>query len=189
MSTDQLFRLLDAMQLQVRAFDTKAQVIIALDTLLAGLLSQALSSGLEVSRWVLSPALIIFLALAVVSALILIISTYCAIHTLVPRLHLHQPDSRVFFCTLVKLHGRNYKAAARDLVSINEYELRTEIGTQIQTLAVIADKKANRSRSAIILMGWALAAYLVACIPLALIQYHSRVNRQRVETCETLRGR
>ena len=47
MNIDQLWKLLDSVQAQIRTFDTKAQIALGIDSLLAGLLGAELAKGFE----------------------------------------------------------------------------------------------------------------------------------------------
>jgi hypothetical protein len=160
MTNDQLWKLLDSIQAQIRAFDTKAQVALGIDSILAGLLGTEIVKGLELANWRFDYVLASFLAIATLSVVSLLASALFGIFTVVPRLHLNQPKSHFFFCHLVEIHGRKFEAAAKSLIALGPEEVAHQLATQAQTIAIICDVKATRSLHALRLMTISLILYV-----------------------------
>jgi hypothetical protein len=169
MNNDQLWKLLDSIQGQIRAFDTKAQVALGLDSLLAGLLGNEISKGLELSLWHFGVSAISLSVLVGLSLIFLSLSAFFAVMTVIPLLHLKQPKSHFFFCHLVELYGRKFDHAAKSLIALNSQQMAHELATQIQANAVICDSKSTRSRRALRLMTLSLVFYLFSIAPLGVL--------------------
>src|SRR5438309_5838310 len=72
MEKEELWKLLDSLQGHIRAFDTKAQVALALDSLLAGLIGTEVAKSIELSCWQVNAStawLTVLAALSVISLL------------------------------------------------------------------------------------------------------------------------
>lgn len=173
METDQLAKLLDSIQGQIRAFDGKAQIALGLDSLLAGLLGAELAKAFELANWKFDYVLAILLALAVLTLMSVVASSLFAIFTVVPRLHLNQPKSHLFFCHLVELYGHNYHAASKALLALDHEQVRQQIATQVQTNAIICDVKVGRSLLALRLMSLSLILYIGTFWPYAVLAYRA----------------
>jgi hypothetical protein len=178
MTTEQLSKLLDSIQGHIRAFDTKAQIALGLDGLLAGLVGTELTKGLELAHWHFDWALIALLVISTLSLGAVAMSVFYSILTVIPRLHLKQPRSHFFFCHLAEMYGINYHSAAKSLLAINEEQIRHELATQIQTNAVIGNVKAARSNRALQLMTAALMFYIVTIAPFALISFRAAATHK-----------
>jgi hypothetical protein len=170
---EQLWRLLDSIQGQIRAFDTKAQVAIGLDSLLAGLLGTELVKGLELAKWHFGFTLVSFLGIATLSITGLLLSSIFAVLTIVPRLHLDQPKSHFFFCHLVDLYGRKFHAAEKGLIALTEDQKLHQLASQVQTNSVICDVKASRCRRSLWLMIASLLLYVLTFWPYGVLAYRS----------------
>jgi len=173
MTNDQIWKLLDSIQAQIRAFDAKAQVALGIDSILAGLLGTEIVRGLELANWRFDYILASFLAIAALSVVSLLASALFGIFTVVPRLHLDQPKSHFFFCHLVEIHGRKFEAAAKSLIALDQEEVARQLATQAQTIAVICDVKATRSLRALRLMTISLILYVITFGPFGVVAYRS----------------
>ncbi len=166
MQIDLLWKLLDSIQTQIKALDAKAQVAIGIDSLLAGFLGAQMVATAEYAANGMPIRYLTFTALGAISLICLAISFVLALQTIQPRLHLKQPKSSFFFCHLVEKYGKDYAKAAAELGSLSDEETKVQIGTQIQTVSIICDIKANRCNKALLATGIALAAYILALLPL-----------------------
>jgi hypothetical protein len=165
MTTDQLWKLLEATQAQIRAFDTKAQIVLGIDSVLAGFLGSQLLKAAEFSVKVEGKSITLLWILSISALATTLISLAFAAFTIHPMLKLDQPQSHLFFSHLVELYGRNFNKASEELQDHGEEALRKDLGTQIQTTAVICDIKAARFRKSITLMACSLALYSITLVP------------------------
>jgi hypothetical protein len=179
MDVEQLWKLLDSVQGHIRAFDTKAQVALGLDSLLAGLIGAEIAKGVELSSWNFDGSTMwlgIFTAFSIMS---LLGSVLFAIRTALPRLHLKQPTSHFFFCHLVELYGRRYGQAAKCLVALSEDQIVQELAMQVQVNAVICDAKSRRCVAALRLMMLSLVFYLISFLPFGALA-HRQLSKAAV---------
>lgn len=179
MQNSDLLKLLDNIQGQIKTFDSKAQIALGIDSLLAGLIGTQLIKAVEFGA---SGMLIRFSIVALISALSitsLAVSFIFAIRTVHPQLHLCQPASHFFFCHLVDLYGRDFSKSATELINLSEGDMAIQLGTQIQTNAIICDVKASRCRKALLASGIALGGYLLMIYPFASMAYEAaRIAKQ-----------
>ncbi len=173
MTNDQLWKLLDSIQVQIRAFDAKAQVALGIDSLLAGLLGTEIARALELANWRFGYVLSGFLVISALSVISLLASALFGILTVVPRLRLNQPKSHFFFCHLVEDHGRKFEAAAKSLIALDQEAVAHQLATQVQTVAIICDVKANRALRALRLMTISLILYVITFGPFGVVAYRS----------------
>lgn len=172
MERDQLWKLLDSIQGHIRAFDSKAQVALGLDSLLTGLLTAEIAKAAEFSAWHFGWWIGILGVLAATSVACLLVSVIYSIRTVLPRLHLNQPKSHIFFCHLVDLYSQDFGSAVQGLTGLTDHQFAHELASQVQANAIICDAKARRSRRALCYMSISLALYLTSVIPLAALAYH-----------------
>jgi hypothetical protein len=180
MNIDQLWKLLDSIQAQIRTFDTKAQVSLGLDSLLAGLLGAQLAKGFEFAKWHFGYILAGLLAISLLSIGSLLASALFAIFTIVPRLHLDQPKSHFFFCHLVELYGRRFHAAENSLIALNDEQMLHQLASQIQTTAIICDVKASRSLRSFQFMAASLILYVITFWPFSTLAYQAETTPKGV---------
>jgi hypothetical protein len=174
-----LAKLLDTIQGQIKTFDTKAQIALGVDGLLAGLLGNQLIKATEYGASGMKYRFGIALVISIVSFICIAYSLFYALGTVHPQLHLKQPKSHFFFSHLVELYGRNFDGAALALVTLNDDDVALQLGTQVQTNAIICDVKARRCRKALIGSGAALLGYLISMYPFASMAYEAALNAQR----------
>lgn len=171
MNQEQLWKLLESLQGHIRAFDTKAQVALGLDSLLAGLIGAEIAKSVELSSWHLDGSVAWLCLLAGCSVAMLLSSVVFSIRTTLPRLHLKQPKSHFFFCHLVELYGRKFHEAAKSLIALPDDQISQELATQVQANAVICEAKSNSCRAALHLMVLSLVFYLLSFIPFGALAY------------------
>lgn len=171
MDKEQLWRLLDSLQAHIRAFDTKAQVALGLDSLLAGFIGAEIARGVELSSWHIDGSMAWLCAFAGCSVISLLGSMVFAIRTALPRLHLKQPKSHFFFCHLVELYGRRFGEAAKSLIALSDDQIAQELATQVQANAIICDAKSRGSQAALRLMMLSLVFYLMSFVPFGALAY------------------
>jgi hypothetical protein len=178
MDQDQLWKLLDSLQGHIRAFDTKAQVALGLDSLLAGLVGTEIAKCIEFSSWRVDASAIWLSVLAALSVITLLASVVFAIRTTLPRIHLRQPKSHFFFCHLVESYGHRFEQATKSLIALGDDQIVEEIATQVQANAIVCDTKSTGSQAALRLMVVSLVFYLMSFVPLGALAYrHSRETR------------
>jgi hypothetical protein len=176
MEQEQLWKLLEAIQSQIRSFDTKAQVALGIDGLLAGLLGTQIVKSTEFGAAGMHIRFCIALFLSVISLTSIAYSFFWGLRTVHPQLHLRQPKSHFFFCHLVELYGHNYNKAAEALKALSGDAVEQEIGTQVMAISVICDVKAKRCRRALSYSGVALAFYLATLLPFSSMAYEANRN-------------
>ena len=91
MNVEQLAKQLDSMFGHIRAFDSKAQVVLGIDGVLAGFVATQLSMGLNTASWRLGPLSISFIVVSGVAVVTLLTSVCYAIATVFPRLKVSTP--------------------------------------------------------------------------------------------------
>jgi len=103
MDADKLWKLLDSVQAQIRVFDTKAQIVIAIDGVLAGFFGTQIAKMAEAIGQQHGSTWHVLLGVFDVASLILLVSSLLlAVNTVHPRLHLDQPNSRLFFAHIAQ---------------------------------------------------------------------------------------
>lgn len=173
MNAEQLSKLLDSIQGHIRVFDTKAQIVLGIDSLLAGFVGAELAKACALATWDFNRTFIALFVLSAFSLAAAVASALLAIVTIVPRVHLNQPKSHFFFCHLVGFYGRDYQKASNALITLNEDQTKQELATQIQANAVIGDIKAGRSSFALYLMTASLSLYIATFLPFCIIAYRA----------------
>jgi hypothetical protein len=171
MDEEQLWKLLDSLQGHIRAFDTKAQVALGLDSLLAALIGAEIARGIDLSSWHFDGSTAWLCVFAGCSVISLLASVVFAIRTAVPRLHLKQPRSHFFFCHLVELYGHKFGEAAKSLIALGDDQILQELATQVQTNAIVCDAKSKGCQASLRLMMLSLVFYLMSFVPLGALAY------------------
>jgi hypothetical protein len=145
MDVDRLWKVLDAVQAQIRVFDTKAQIVIAIDGVLAGFFGSQTVKIAELSA--LQPSSVVSRALVLIGAaclLLLASSVMFAVFTVHPRLHLNQPRSRLFFVHIYDECGRDYSKARQVLTSLSDEDLSADLANQVLATSIICNTKSHR---------------------------------------------
>jgi len=161
MTFDRIKSLLESIQAQIRAFDSKAQVLLGVNGVLAGFISAELAKttdyGLGMPKRIV--ALAIVLSIAAIAALI---SFGLSLRVLNPQLHLSQPHSNFFFCHIAQHYGRNFKQAAQDFLALEEQAAAEDLAQQVLANSIICDVKAKRCSKAMKAVGVALLTYTLS---------------------------
>jgi hypothetical protein len=184
MNLDQLAKQLDSVQGHIRAFDSKAQVVLGIDGVLAGFVAAQLSAGLDIASWHLYPLSISFIVISCMALVSLLISVYWAIATVFPRTKIGQPKSHFFFLHLVELYKDDFNKAGKALINLSEEEQLHQLASQVHANAIIATAKANRSNKAILFMAAALLIFIVNLAPLGTLAYQTKDHRGGVSNLQ-----
>lgn len=162
MDTDKLWKVLDSVQAHIRVFDAKAQIVIAVDGVLAGFFgSQTVKIAELIAQLRPASALSVTLAVAAVACIVALGSSLMlAVFTVYPRLHLKQPDSRIFFAHICREFGQDYAKGASAFASMNEEVLASDLSNQIVANSIICSAKAERFRNGLLLMACAVLLWI-----------------------------
>lgn len=161
MDADKLWKLLDSVQAQVRVFDTKAQIVIAVNGVLAGFFGSQTSKMAELigqrpgSIWS-----ILLVGAGVVCIGLVLSSLLLAVNTVHPRLHVNQPNSRLFFAHIFDEFGRDYSRAASVLTSLTVEEVNADLSNQILANSIVCCAKAKRFKYALFAMSGAIIVWV-----------------------------
>jgi hypothetical protein len=161
MDVDKLWKVLDSVQAQIRVFDAKAQIVIAIDGVLAGFFGAQTVKIAELLA--LQPSSAISWSLILIGAACLVAlasSMMFAVFTVHPRLHLNQPHSRVFFAHLHGEFGRDYTKARQALTSASDEDLSADLANQVLANSIICSTKAHRFKYALFTMCGAVLLWI-----------------------------
>jgi hypothetical protein len=148
-------------QAQIRVFDTKAQIVIAVNGVLAGFFGSQTSKMAELigqrpgSIWS-----ILLVGAGVVCIGLVLSSLLLAVNTVHPRLHVDQPNSRLFFAHIFDEFGRDYSRAASVLTSLTGEELNADVSNQILANSIVCSAKAKRFKYALFAMSGAIIVWV-----------------------------
>jgi hypothetical protein len=171
MLVEQLWKVLDGVQSQIRAYDSKAQIVIGIDGGLAGFLATQISTIATAAVAVWPQAKAVALVLSVVACLVLLaISLGYATFTVYPRLKLNQPSSLVFFDHIAKAFNHNYAKARESYANRTEEEHRDDLSSQILANSIVSSRKAARFHIALIMMWCALFCWFASIVLLFNVQ-------------------
>lgn len=147
MTIDRLFRILEGVHSHIRAFDTKAQIVMAGNGVLAAAYSVIAPRYVKVlitqSQW--GPRNTLVLLMAGVGLTVFLVSVIAAFLTLSPRTELKQPHSMLFFGHLARQYGTDYERCFGEISSASEGELRRDVVNQILVNSNICDKKCSHA--------------------------------------------
>src|SRR6267154_3252286 len=142
MDSDKLWKLLDSVQAQIRVFDTKAQIVIAIDGVLAAFFGTQTSKMAELIGQQPNSTFSVFLIVFAVGCIgFLVYSLLFAVATVHPRLHLDQPNSRLFFIHIAQEFKRDYSRAGEVLTSLTPDQLSADLAHQILVNSIICCTK------------------------------------------------
>lgn len=161
MDVDKLWKVLDSVQAQIRVFDAKAQIVIAIDGVLAGFFGSQTVKIAELLA--LQPSSAISWSLILIGATCLVAlasSVMFAVFTVHPRLHLNQPHSRLFFAHLYNEFGRDYAKARQALTSVSDEDLSADLSNQILATSAICSKKSHRFKYGLFTMCGAVLLWI-----------------------------
>jgi len=178
-----MWRLLDGIQAQIRAFDAKAQVALGIDGVLTGFVGAQLLRSVEYPPAGRSMQFLLAVILAGLALLSLVTSVVLALRTVYPHLELKQPSSHFFFGDIVQMYGRNYAAAAVGFRELSDDDAVQELGIQLLVNSIICTVKATRVRGAVRFTAGALCLYVLSVIPFASLAYHGANITRSQEPC------
>jgi Family of unknown function (DUF5706) len=168
---DACFKVLGAIQDQIRFADTKAAFLFGINTLLfgfvagtVGIIKTALvSAPVQPVSWVSAMALVAFVIVAA-------IAVFTLITVVLSRLGELAPKSRVYFGHITKQYGKDYAKYVGEVTKMTDQEWAEEIGTQIVEVSHIALTKHQLIRRAAMLTVVAFGCWLVAVFSAAFIR-------------------
>ncbi len=162
MNFDQLANLLENTKGQIRAFDNKAQVLLGVNGVLIGFVTAEITKAAEYGAAGLHKRFVLICFILGASFLAACLSMGYALFVINPQLHLSQPKSKFFFCHLASDYGRDFARAAADLIALTDTDALVDLGTQIQSNAIIADAKSTRCKHGMRLAGVAVLVYALS---------------------------
>ncbi len=159
MKIERLAGVLQGVQDQIRFCDTKAQVILGLNGILAGFLatraSELASTIAGESRHVIAVGLFLSVALY----LVFLVSSFAfGVRVVLPRLDVSQPDSCVFFSHIAAQHKNNYEKIAKELPGLSDEDLAADMAKQILANSHVCVRKHQSLRNS-----WVLTTLSAAC--------------------------
>jgi hypothetical protein len=161
-NTDRLWKILDAIQAQIRAFDTKAQIVIGINGILAGFFgANAGKLGESLSHASPTRTSCFLIASAFLTLLFMLTSIIIAVFTIHPRLHLNQPNSHLFFAHIFCEFGNDYERMRQSFSCITEPDHRADLENQILAVSRICCKKAQLFKFALFTMAFGLGLWVV----------------------------
>ncbi len=162
---DLLLKILDGVQTQIRFFDTKAQIVLGIDGILAGFVGVQIPALAEVVFKFWPSFLSVWLLIVFCTLLIsLMLSLLQALRTIYPRLNIGQPDSKIFFAHLARIYGNDYVRASRELTGLSEQELSVDIANQLLANSRVCELKYARLTQASMWMAVAITSWVVTCV-------------------------
>lgn len=165
MTFERLWSLLEAIQTQIRAFDTKAQVAIGVNGVLVGFATAEIAKAAEYGASGMFYRFLFTCILAGASLCAALIAIGFSIYVVHPQIELKQPRSHFFFCHLVEKYGRDFDKAIQALKGLSDEAELDEIASQVAMNSVVCDVKGRRCKPALFLTGFALALYALSVIP------------------------
>src|SRR5579862_6292222 len=165
MTFERLWSLLEAIQTQIRAFDTKAQVAIGVNGVLVGFATAEIAKAAEYGASGMFYRFLLTCILAGTSLCASLIAIGFSIYVVHPQIELKQPRSHFFFCHLVEKYRRDFDKAIQALKGLSEEAELDEIASQVAVNSVVCDVKGRRCKPALLLTGFALALYALSVIP------------------------
>lgn len=168
MERDQLWKILESIQAQIRAFDTKAQIVIGINGVMAGFVLTSTQKVSETTAditvgWVGVVSLIFSLCALAAAAC----SLFFAIYTIVARFKENQPRSLTFFGHIADAFGEDYETCARTYSQMTDEQFSNQVSYQILTNSGICAKKAGSFKPALRLMALGIFFWFVS-IPFTL---------------------
>lgn len=165
MTFERMWNLLDSIQTQIRAFDTKAQVAIGVNGVLIGFISAEIAKAAEYGSMGMFYRFLLTCILAGTSLCLSLIAIGFSIYVVHPQIELRQPRSHFFFCHIVEKYGRDFDGAIQALQSLSAEEELHEIASQIVSNSIVCNVKGKRCRPALVLTGCTLALYAFSIVP------------------------
>jgi hypothetical protein len=149
MKSDEIWKILEAVQAQIRAFDTKSQIVIGVDGVTAGFVISSAQKLLEAASGLpLRPSAVTALFFEASAIACFLISLIFAVWTVTARLKYCQPLALTFFSHIVKTFGNDYEKCQRTYSSLTEQEFMKQVSSQILTNSKICQEKGTWLRRA-----------------------------------------
>ena len=173
MKVEQLLRILDGIQNQIRFLDTKAQIVLGIDGVLAGFVGlHTKTIALAISDKCLSwpnIGLEMFYAAYLIA---LVLSLFWALKAVYPRTEVKQPKSRIFFIHIAKEYQEDYKKISTDLSNMSNEELSEDVSKQILANSRVGLEKYESFKKAVVSMAisvfcWVSILALLFVVPKA----------------------
>src|SRR5947199_7715881 len=137
---DRLWKILDAVQAQIRAYDAKAQIVIGIDGIVAGFLgAQAANLAKATTSFWPATSSSLLISTSSVSLLALAYSFYFAMRTIYPMREFGQPPSLLFFGHIGKQFGTHFEAGRSAYASLTDESLRDDLSNQIIAVSHICN--------------------------------------------------
>lgn len=165
MTFEHLWSLLEVIQAQIRAFDTKAQVAIGVNGVLIGFVTAAVAKAAEYGASGMFYRFLFTCISAGASLCASLVAIGFGIFVVHPQIELKQPRSHFFFCHLVEKYGRDFDKAIQALKSLSDEDEIHEVASQVAVNSLVCDVKGRRCKRALFLTGFALALYAFSVIP------------------------
>lgn len=179
MTYERLWGLLDSIQTQIRAFDTKAQVAIGVNSVLIGFVSAEVAKAAEYGSTGMFYRFLFTCIFAAASLCVSLIAIGFSIYVVHPQIELQQPRSHFFFCHIVEKYGRDFDRAIQAIQGISAEEELREIASQVVSNSIVCDLKGKRCRPALVLTGCALALYALSIAPYTNMAFSRSVQAGR----------
>ncbi len=186
MELDNLWRLLDSVQEQIRAFDVKAQVAVGINGVLIGFLISQLMKDAELGGHNFHLRLLAALGLTGASILASVAAVIVGVRVIHPQLHLRQPSSMIFFCHIANECGRDFARGGLNLSTLTDEEISLDVANQVAVNSYICDVKAKRCRFALLATAGAFLLYSLSVIPSASMAFSVARAQQLPPQIQTL---
>lgn len=177
---DHLWRLLDSVQEQIRAFDIKAQVAVGINGVLIGFLISQLMKDAELGGHNFHLRLLAALGLTGASILASVAAVIVGVRVIHPQLHLRQPSSMIFFCHIANECGRDFSHGGLKLSTLSDEEIRLDVANQVAVNSYICDVKAKRCKFALLATAGAFLLYALSVIPSASMVFSAARAQQQL---------
>lgn len=163
LTIERLLRVLEAIQVQIRAFDAKAQIVMAA----AGVLAMAYSVNasrfaqplMTQTTWTFISWAILVVAGMGFAAFFISLSQ--AFMTLNPRTELNQPQSMLFFGHISAQYKTEYERFFQQVSAMSEEELMRDLSNQILANSNVCNLKCKHVRRALKFLTASFVLWLV----------------------------
>jgi hypothetical protein len=183
---DHLWRLLDSVQGQIRAFDIKAQVAVGINGVLIGFLISQLMKDAELGGHDFHMRFLAALVLTGASILASVAAVLFGVRVIHPQLHLRQPSSMIFFCHIANECGTDFARGGRMISTLSDEDMNLDIANQVAVNSYICDVKAKRCKFALLATAGAFLLYALSVIPSASMVYSAARAQQLPSQVQTL---
>jgi hypothetical protein len=162
MQIQDMRKLLDSIQSQIRTFDLKAQIALGMNSLISGLIGTELLKSTEYVNSNTHLRFIAAVTLASIALLSIGISFSYGLRTVRPQIHPNTPKSHLFLADLAHEYGTEYERAAKHIVELSQERVAFEMGIQIQVNSLVCAMRASYCRKTLAASEIGLAGYLLS---------------------------